>query len=164
MSFWATAMSAVAAPITATTSSVRGASSNSTWLRASTYTPAVTMVAAWIKAETGVGPSIASGSQMKSGICALLPVAPRNRSSVAVVMAAPPATNTCGAAEKTRSKSSDPVTVTSMNAPSMKPKSPMRLTMNAFFPASAAAGRSYQNPMSRYEQSPTPSQPTNRRR
>ena len=27
------------------------------------YTPAVTMVAAWIRAETGVGPSIASGSQ-----------------------------------------------------------------------------------------------------
>ena len=28
-----------------------------------TYTPAVTMVAAWIRAETGVGPSMASGSQ-----------------------------------------------------------------------------------------------------
>jgi hypothetical protein len=26
------------------------------------YTPAVTIVAAWISAETGVGPSIASGS------------------------------------------------------------------------------------------------------
>ena len=27
-------------------------------------TPAVTIVAAWIKAETGVGPSIASGNQV----------------------------------------------------------------------------------------------------
>ena len=27
------------------------------------YTPAVTMVAAWMRAETGVGPAIASGSQ-----------------------------------------------------------------------------------------------------
>ena len=27
-------------------------------------TPAVTIVAAWIKAETGVGPSIASGNQL----------------------------------------------------------------------------------------------------
>ena len=27
------------------------------------YTPAVTMVAAWIRAETGVGPAMASGSQ-----------------------------------------------------------------------------------------------------
>jgi hypothetical protein len=27
------------------------------------YAPAVTMVAAWINAETGVGPAMASGSQ-----------------------------------------------------------------------------------------------------
>ena len=46
------------------------------------YTPAVTIVAAWISAETGVGPSIASGSQTYSGICADLPVAPTNSSSV----------------------------------------------------------------------------------
>jgi hypothetical protein len=32
-------------------------------LRATMYTPAVTIVAAWISAETGVGPSMASGSQ-----------------------------------------------------------------------------------------------------
>src|SRR5439155_552201 len=55
MSFWATpivaASSAVAAPITATTSSVAGASVNSAWQRATMYTPAVTMVAAWIKAH-----------------------------------------------------------------------------------------------------------------
>jgi hypothetical protein len=31
--------------------------------RATRYTPATTMVAAWIKALTGVGPSMASGSQ-----------------------------------------------------------------------------------------------------
>ena len=37
-------------------------------MRAIRYTPAVTMVAAWIKALTGVGPSIASGSQVWSGI------------------------------------------------------------------------------------------------
>src|SRR5690349_309558 len=41
--------------------------------------PAVTMVAAWMRAETGVGPAIASGSQTYSGICALLPVQPRRR-------------------------------------------------------------------------------------
>ena len=34
------------------------------------------MVAAWIRAETGVGPSIASGSQTYSGICADFPAAP----------------------------------------------------------------------------------------
>ena len=31
----------------------------------------------------------------------------------------------------------------------MKPASPIRFTMNAFFPAAAAAGRSNQNPISR---------------
>jgi len=40
--------------------------------------PAVTMVAAWISAEIGVGPSIESGSQTCSGTCALLPMAPTN--------------------------------------------------------------------------------------
>ncbi len=45
------------------------------------YTPAVTMVAAWISAETGVGPSMASGSQTYSGNWADLPVAPKNSSS-----------------------------------------------------------------------------------
>ena len=43
----------------------------------------------------------------------------------------------------------------------MNPKSPIRLTMNAFFPASDALFFWYQKPISRYEQSPTPSQPTN---
>ena len=41
-------------------------------------TPAVTIVAAWMSADTGVGPSIASGSQKYSGSWALLPRAPRN--------------------------------------------------------------------------------------
>ena len=45
--------------------------------------PAVTMVAAWMSADTGVGPSIASGSQtFARGIWADLPVAPTNSSSV----------------------------------------------------------------------------------
>ena len=41
-------------------------------------TPAVTIVAAWISAETGVGPSIASGSQVWRPSCADLPIAPMN--------------------------------------------------------------------------------------
>ena len=43
-------------------------------------TPAVTMVAAWISADTGVGPSMASGSQVCSRNCADLPIAPMNSS------------------------------------------------------------------------------------
>ena len=38
------------------------------------------MVAAWISALTGVGPSMASGSQVCSGTCALLAAAPTNSS------------------------------------------------------------------------------------
>ena len=49
--------------MTATQVLVVGARPSSTAERASMYTPAVTMVAAWIRAETGVGPSIASGNQ-----------------------------------------------------------------------------------------------------
>ena len=47
-------------------------------MRMTMYTPALTMAAAWIMAETGVGPSIASGSQVCSGNCALLPMVPMN--------------------------------------------------------------------------------------
>ena len=48
-------------------------------MRATMNMPAVTMVAAWISAEIGVGPSIESGSQTCSGNCADLPIAPMNR-------------------------------------------------------------------------------------
>ena len=53
---------AVSAPTIATVFIEVGASTNSAFDRATMYTPAVTIVAAWISAETGVGPSIASGS------------------------------------------------------------------------------------------------------
>src|SRR3979409_1194390 len=43
-------------------------------------TPATTIVAACINAETGVGPSIASGSQICNGNMALLPAPPMNTS------------------------------------------------------------------------------------
>ena len=48
-------------------------------MRATMKMPAVTIVAAWINAEMGVGPSIESGSQTCSGTCADLPMAPMNR-------------------------------------------------------------------------------------
>ena len=48
-------------------------------LRISKYTPAVTIVAACISAETGVGPSMAIGNQTCSPICELLAIAPINK-------------------------------------------------------------------------------------
>jgi hypothetical protein len=53
-----------------------GADSNHVEHLITKNTPAVTIVAACIKAETGVGPSIASGSQICKPICADLPIAP----------------------------------------------------------------------------------------
>src|SRR3546814_18416481 len=54
-------------------------SSNSGDIRATMKMPAVTMVAAWIRAEIGVGPSIESGSHTCRGTCADLPLAPTHR-------------------------------------------------------------------------------------
>src|SRR5271154_755999 len=69
----------VVAPITNTKDSAVFDSSNNGDMRATMKMPAVTMVAAWIRAEIGVGPSIESGSQTCSGTCADLPIAPMNR-------------------------------------------------------------------------------------
>ena len=60
------AKNAVSAPTHVITINVVGAYSNSGDDRNNRYTPAVTRVAAWIKADTGVGPSIASGNQVCS--------------------------------------------------------------------------------------------------
>ncbi len=133
------AINAVRHPTTATTSSVIGAWLKSTALRPIMYTPAVTIVAAWMSADTGVGPSMASGSQTYSGNCADLPVAPRNRSSVSPVRRPKCAsTGNSATARATPWKSSVPNVAKRPAMPRMNPKSPMRLTTNAFLPASAA--------------------------
>src|SRR5918996_5822621 len=85
---------AVTRPTTATTTRATSEASNRAWVRTTRYTPAVTIVAAWINAETGVGPSMASGSHTWSGTWADLPTAPANRSraiAVAVAEAREPA-------------------------------------------------------------------------
>ena len=43
-------------------------------------------MAAWIKAETGVGPSIASGNQVCKINCADFPIAPMNKKTQIVVI------------------------------------------------------------------------------
>ena len=71
------ARSAVNAPTQAISPSTGGVAANKGKARVTMNTPAATMVAAWMRAETGVGPSIASGSQMCRGNWADLPTAPR---------------------------------------------------------------------------------------
>src|SRR5277367_4758494 len=78
---------AVVAPMTNTNDSAVSDCSNSGDMRATMKIPAVTIVAAWISAEIGVGPSIESGSQMCSGTCADLPIAPTKRQMQVKVIA-----------------------------------------------------------------------------
>src|SRR6202021_982663 len=78
---------AVVDPMISTMESAVSDNSNSGDMRATMKMPAVTMVAAWISAEIGVGPSMESGSHMCSGICADLPMAPTNRQMQVKVMA-----------------------------------------------------------------------------
>ena len=54
------------------------ASANTGFIRVRRYTPEVTIVAACMRADTGVGPAIASGSQRYNGNCADFPAAPIN--------------------------------------------------------------------------------------
>ena len=114
------------------------------------------MVAAWIRADTGVGPSIASSSQDCRGSWADLPQAPSSRSRPIAVTVPWPASPT---APKTPVKLTEPNVANISMIASDRPASPTRLAINAFFAAVAAAGLYRQNPMSRYEARPTPSQP-----
>src|SRR5665213_3619088 len=70
---------AVVEPMMSTVDSAVSDNSNRGDMRATMKMPAVTMVAAWIRAEIGVGPSMESGSQMCSGTWADFPMAPMNR-------------------------------------------------------------------------------------
>lgn len=74
------------APIQVTIKSVVGLCSNKKELRMIRKTPAVTSVAAWINADTGVGPSMASGSHICKPNCADLPKAPQNSKKVITVI------------------------------------------------------------------------------
>ena len=79
---------AVNAPTPQTTALATSDASNTTCIRFRSTTPEVTIVAAWMSAETGVGPAIASGSQKYRGNWADLPIAPtKSRSPMPVASA-----------------------------------------------------------------------------
>src|SRR5829696_10575803 len=94
MSFWATATVAANKAVTTPTTAIRVdahgvANAISGLTRVIKNTPLVTIVAAWISADTGVGPAIASGSHTISGSCALLPHAPTKSISTITVATVP---------------------------------------------------------------------------
>src|SRR5437667_10900780 len=120
--------------------------------------PAVTIVAAWINADTGVGPAMASGNQVYNGICALLPVAPTNKSKVMVVIS--PGVN-LAVSEKTSEKFAFPIFEIIQKMAIKKPRSPIRFITNALLAALLYSVFLNQYPISKYEHRPTPSQPMN---
>jgi len=116
------------------------------------------MVAAWISADTGVGPSIASSSQDCSGTWADLPQAASRNSRPRTVMVVSPARP---AAAETPAKLRVPKVAKTIIVPRAMPMSPTRFTTKAFLAATAADGLCCQKPISRYDARPTPSQPRN---
>ena len=86
-----------------------------------------------------------------------MPIAPANSSRAITVAAS--FVRTEPAAPKTAAKSSVPNFATINARPIIIAVSPTRVVTNAFFAAFAFSVFSNQKPISRYEQSPTPSQP-----
>ncbi|MNG22623.1 hypothetical protein D3C84_1071290 [compost metagenome] len=89
------------------------------------------MVAAWISAETGVGPAIASASQVCSGSWADLPTAPPSSIRVARTIQKSPAWNFCGASTSSSCTFRVPSWANRMNRPMAMNTSPIRVTMKA---------------------------------
>ena len=116
----------------------------------------MTIVAAWMRAETGVGPSIASGNHACSGTWPDLPQAPSSsRSVIAVIVAG----ESWSRFANTSVYWVVPSSANMMKIASARPTSPTRFIRNAFLAAVAADGRFVYQPISRYEARPTPSQP-----
>ena len=126
------------------------------------------MVAAWIKADTGVGPSMASGNHVWRPICDDFPTAPtKRRQAIHVSWSTSKLKNSKvsfayrGAQAKIVSNSTDWKTTKHAKIPNPNPKSPTRFIMKAFNAARFAVIREYQKLIRRYEHRPTPSHPKN---
>src|SRR6266487_1005798 len=153
-------------PIQATTWKASGsAASNMNQVRPTIYTPAATIVAAWISALTGVGPSMAGGNHTCNGTCADLPIAPQKIRIMATLSNDLSIFNT---AVGNWLKLNVPILTNKIILPMIKPTSPTRFVIKASTDALAGERRSSagldrllnQNPISKYELRPTSSHPT----
>ena len=114
------------------------------------------MVAAWISALTGVGPSMASASQVWNGICADFANAPTSSRMHPAV--SEPWGNEPASLNVPR-KSSVCEWRKMKYVPSTRPTSPTTLMTKALMPARVAVRRRYQNEISRYDAAPTNAHP-----
>src|SRR5690606_12010839 len=111
--------------------------------------------------DTEVGPSMAWGNHTWSGNWADLAIAPTKKQIPATVqmlvfLSIPCINKPCS--PKRSTKSNVPKVENTKAIPIKKPKSPIRLMMNAFLLACTAASRVNQTPISKYEAKPTRSQ------
>ena len=111
--------------------------------------PAVTIVAACISEETGVGPAMASGSQTWNGNWALLPMAPMNRASPAQKATRMRAPSSLAIASSTSLNRNEPTVTPTMITPMIRPTSATLLAMNALMAAALFSWSSHQCPRRR---------------
>ena len=165
MSSWISAMNAapsiVIAPMMPTTWSTQASAlMKIVYSRPTRYTPAATMVAAWISAETGVGPAMASGSHTWSGNCADLPIVPpKSRIAAPATSALDNSWLFTSSLIAVMLDVVNPVAKINAKMPNMNGTSPIRVVMNALIAASEFCFSSYQCPISRYEHTPMTSHP-----
>ena len=147
---------AVVAPIIVIKSLANDDSENNGLILETINTPAVTIVAACINAETGVGPSIASGSQVWRPIWADFPIAPINKNkqiASSVEKKLPKKINLWSlnkyTFEKISSKYIESNIIKIPKIPIKNPKSPTRFTIKALIAASLALFLWYQKPINK---------------
>ena len=139
---------AVNPPTIATACNAVAECSKSGYVRATRNTPAAAIVAAWMRALTGVGPSMASGSQTCRGNCADLPIAPA-KIPIAAHVRTLPASIPLTAIPCNSAILNVPVREYNRMMAARKPKSPIRVTIKAFLAALAADGLWNQKPISK---------------
>src|SRR5690606_187977 len=170
---WAKASRDAPTVVTATSTASRvfaagaACSSGKSWAR--TTVPAATIVAAWMSADAGVGPSMASGSQSWNGSCADLPATPRTTRTMATVSGSATSARRATTRPSTETTSQRwtialidvvPAWTASATRPRTIPTSARRVTRSALVAARFADSLTDRCPMSRNEHQPITSQPT----
>ena len=121
--------------------------------------PATTMVAAWMRADTGVGPAMASGSQVCSTNWPDLDMTAASRHAEAATSAVWLTSPATMRELTVRVSKAPPAAKNRMLMPTSRPTSPTRLVRKALRAASELALASHQWPMSTNEHTPTSSSP-----
>ena len=116
-----------------------------------------------MSAETGVGPAMASGSQVCNGNWPLLPMIPMSRHAALTTRSVCPMPPLSALALIT-AMLNVPAAKNRTMTPIMRPTSPVRVVRNALTAASEFGFSSHQWPMSTNEHTPTSSQATSSKR